>query len=67
MRAGSAAVALAGLLLGFAIGAPAPAAASPLPALLADRLGPRVPGTNTWIGQPERFLEELERAKSART
>ena len=36
MRAGSAAVALAGLLLGFAIGAPAPAAASPLPALFAQ-------------------------------
>ena len=34
---------------------------------LADRMGPRVPGTNTWIGQPERFLEELERAKSSRT
>jgi len=44
-----------------------PAARNRLARSLADRLGPRVPGTNTWIGQPERFLEELERAKSART
>ena len=34
---------------------------------LADRLGPKVSGSNAWIGQPERFLEELERAKSSRS
>lgn len=33
---------------------------------LAERLAPRVSGAPPWQQSPERFLEELERAKSAR-
>jgi uncharacterized RDD family membrane protein YckC len=43
-----------------------PAARYRLAATLARKLGPKVSGAPPWDRQPERFLEQLESAKSAR-